>query len=331
MLSLRRRDALALAGAAAVSAFMRPFAARAQSGPPVIGYLAQGKSGQTAGLIAAVRDGLGEAGFFEGKDYSSEFRSAGGDANLLPGLTAELMQRRVAVIMVLDTLAAVRAAKAVTTVAPIVFAMGADPVKAGLVESLSRPGGNITGISTMNLDIGSKWVGLLHELLPAAKRIAILVNIENADAARLVITGAQEGAFSMGLQTEIAFASKEGELEPALTGLGARTQALIVQPDVTTQNFGEVAALAVREKLPALAAAQEFAKAGGLMSYGSSFLEAHRLAGAYVGRILRGEKPGDLPVQRATKFDFIINLKTAKAIGLVVPPTLLARADEVIE
>ncbi len=297
----------------------------------MIGYLAQYKPEQIAGpLVAALHNGLGEAGLGEGKDYTSEFRSAGGDANLLPGLAAELVQHRVAVIMV-DTLAAVRAATAVTTTVPIVFAMGADPVKAGLVESLNRPGGNVTGISTMNLDIGSKWVGLMHELLPAAKRIAILVNIENADAARLVITGTQEGAFSMGLQTEIVFASKEGEIEPAFAGLGARTQALIVQPDPMFQNIKEVAALAVREKLPALAAAQEFAKVGGLMTYGSSFVEAHRLAGAYVGRILKGEKPGDLPVQRATKFDFIINLKTAKAIGLDIPPMLLARADEVIE
>ena len=183
----------------------------------------------------------------------------------------------------------------------------------------------------MNRELGSKWVGLLHELLPTAKRIAILINIENADAARLMITDTQEAAFSMGLQTEFVFASNEGEIEPALSGLGARSQGLIIQPDVAFQNRAEVAALAIREKLPALAAQQDFAKADGLMSYGSSFIEAHRLAGTYVGRILKGEKPEDLPVQRATKFDFVINLKTAKALGLTIPPTLLARADEVIE
>ena len=325
---MRRRDFIkAFVGSAAAL----PLAARAQSVPPMIGYLAEGKPEGTAALVAAVRNGLGEAGFVEGKDYISEFRSAGGDANLLPGLATELVQHRAAVIMTLDTLAAARAAKAVTTMVPIVFATGADPVKARLVESLNRPSGNITGISSMNLELGSKWVGLVHELLPAAKRIAILVNIENADAARLMITGTQEAAFSMGLQTEIVFASNEGEIEPALSGLGAQSQALIIQPDVAFQNSEEVATLAVREKLPALAAQREFAKAGGLMSYGSSFVEAHRLAGAYVGRILKGEKPGDLPVQRATKFDFVINLKTAKAIGLDIPPTLLARADEVIE
>ena len=297
----------------------------------MIGYLAEAKPEEIAVLVAANRNGLGETGLVEGKDYISEFRSAGGDANLLPGLATELVQRRAAVIVTLDTLAAARAAKAVTTAVPIVFATGADPVRARLVESLNRPGGNITGISTMNLELGSKWVGLLHELLPAAKRIAILVNIENADVARMMITDTQEAAFSMGLQTEFVFASNEGEIEPALSGLGARSQGLIIQTDVAFRNSEEVAGFAVRGKLPALAAQKDFAKAGGLMSYGSSFVEAQRLAGTYVGRILKGEKPGDLPVQRATKFDFLINLKTAKALGLTIPPTLLARADEVIE
>jgi len=325
---MRRRDFIkVIAGSAAAW----PLTARAQSVPPMIGYLAEGKPEGTAVLVAAVRNGLGETGLVEGKDYISEFRSAGGDANFLPGLATELVQHGAAVIMTLDTLAAPRAAKAVTTTVPIVFATGADPLRARLVESLNRPSGNITGISAMNLELGSKWVGLLHELLPTAKRIAILINIENADAARLMITDTQEAAFSMGLQTEFVFASNEGEIEPALSGLGARSQGLIIQPDVAFQNRAEVAALAIREKLPALAAQQDFAKADGLMSYGSSFIEAHRLAGTYVGRILKGEKPEDLPVQRATKFDFVINLKTAKALGLTIPPTLLARADEVIE
>jgi putative ABC transport system substrate-binding protein len=325
---MRRRDFIkVIAGWAAAW----PLTARAQSVPPMIGYLAEGKPEATVVLVTAVRNGLGETGLVEGKDYISEFRSARGDSNLLPGLATELVQHRAAVVMSLDTLAAARAAKAVTTAVPIVFATGADPVRARLVESLNRPSGNITGISSMNLELGSKCVGLLHELLPAAKRIAILVNIENADAARLMITDTQEAAFSMGLQTEFVFASNEGEIEPALSGLGARSQALIIQPDVAFRNSEEVAALAVREKLPAIAAADDFAKRGGLMSYGSSFVEAHRLAGAYVGRILKGEKPGELPVQRATKFDFVINLKTAKTIGLDIPPTLLARANEVIE
>jgi putative ABC transport system substrate-binding protein len=327
---MRRRDFIKVITGSAVT---WPLAAGAQSVPPMIGYLAEGKPEVTAVLVAAVCNGIGEIGLVEGKDYISEFRSAGGDAYLLPGLATELVQHRAAVIMTLDTLAAARAAKAVTTAVPIVFATGADPVRGRLVESLNHPSGNITGISAMNLEIASKWVGLLHELLPAAKRIAILVNIENADVARVMITDTQEAAFSMGLQTEFVFASNEGEIESALSGLGARSQALIIQPDVAFQlkNSEEFTALAIREKLPAISAAHEFAKGGGLMSYGSSFIEAHRLAGTYVGRILKGEKPGDLPVQRATKFDFVINLKTAKALGLTIPPTLLARADEVIE
>jgi putative ABC transport system substrate-binding protein len=227
----------------------------------MIGYLAEGKPEGTIALVTAVRNGVGEAGLVEGKDYISEFRSAGGDANLLPGLATELVQHRAAVIVTLDTLAAARAAKAVTTVVPIVFVTGADPVRARLVESLNRPAGNVTGISSMNLELGSKWVGLLHELMPAAKRIAVLVNIENADAARLMITDTQEAAFAMGLQTEFVFASNEGEIEPALSGLGARSQALIIQPDTAFQlkNREEFATLAIREKLPTIAAVQEIA------------------------------------------------------------------------
>jgi putative tryptophan/tyrosine transport system substrate-binding protein len=325
---IRRRSFLALLGGAVALA---PLAAHAQS-PPVIGFLAQGTPEATAAFVAAVRDGLADTGLVEGTDYTSEFRSARGDADRLPGLAAELVQRRVAVIMVLDTGAAVRAAKLATTQIPIVFVLGYDPVKAGFVASLNQPGGNITGISTMSLEIGPKWVGLLHELLPAAKRIAVLVNIENADGARFIIANTQEAGFSIGLQTEIVFAGNEDEIAPALAGLGARAQALLIQPDVFfRQHFDKLAALAIREKLPAVFSDPVFAQAGGLMSYGWSYVEAHRPAGVYVGRILKGEKPGDLPVQQATKFDFVLNLKTAKAIGLDIPPTLLARADEVIE
>ena len=242
------------------------------------------------------------------------------------------MQRRVALIVTLDTVAAARAAKAATTDIPIVFALGTDPVQAGLVASINRPGGNITGISTMNLDLGSKWIELLHELLPTAKRFVVLVNIENADSARSIITRTQEAALALGRQTEILFASYTREIDAAFAGLRARSQALIIHPDVLfTQNLERLAALAIREKVATLFSTRNFPQAGGLLSYGSSFLETQRQAGVYAGRILKGEKPGDLPVQRATKFDFVINLKTAKALGLEVPPTLLARADEVIE
>jgi putative ABC transport system substrate-binding protein len=326
---MRRREVIALVGGAAAW----PLAARAQTAPlPVIGYLAQGTPEGTAALVAAVRQGLGETGLVEGKDFTSEFRWAHNDGDRVPGLAADLVQHRVVLIIALDTIAAARAAKATTTEIPIIFTVGTDPVQAGLVASLNHPGGNVTGISTMNLDLGSKWVGLLHELLPAAKRFAVLVNIANAEAARSIITSAQEAALSLGLQSEILFASNQSEIDAALAGLGARSQALMMQSDVLFAQQGEkLAALAIREKLPALYSLSDFPKAGGLMSYGSSFLDAHRQAGVYAGRILKGEKVGDLPVQRATKFELVINLKTAKTIGIDIPATLLARADEVIE
>src|SRR5262245_36192769 len=328
---MRRRAFIKLLSGAAV---VWPLAARAQqpASPPVIGYLAHGTPEGTATFIAAVRQGLGEAGIVDSKDVTSELRWARNDSDRLPALAADLVQRRVALIITVDTVQAARAAKAATTEIPIVFTVGTDPVQAGLVTTLNQPGSNVTGISTMNLDLGSKWFGLLHELLPAGKRFAVLVNIANTDSARSLITGTQTAALTIGMQTEFVFASVEGEIDAALAGLGSRAQALIIHPDVLfTQNRDKVAALAIREKLPTLYATRNFPQAGGLMSYGSSFIDAQRRAGIYAGRILKGEKPSELPVQRATKFEFIINLKTAKALDLEVPPTLLARADEVIE
>jgi putative tryptophan/tyrosine transport system substrate-binding protein len=328
---MRRRQFITLIGGAAAA---WPLAARAQqaAAPSIIGYLSHGTPEGTAAFVDAVRKGLGEAGLVEGKDVTSEFRWARHAADQLPVLAADLVQRRAALILTLDTVSAARAAKTATTQIPIVFALGTDPVQAGLVASLNRPGGNITGISTMNLDLGSKWVGLLHELLPTARRFAVLINIENSDSARAIIARTQEATLMLGMQTEILFASSEHEIDAALANLGARAQALMIHPDVLfTQNREKLAALAIREKLPALFSTRNFPQAGGLMSYGSSFLEAQRQAGIYAGRILKGEKPGDLPVQRATKFDFVVNLKTARAIGVDIPATLLARADEVIE
>jgi len=327
---IARRQFITLLGGAAAA---WPLAARAQQPPiPVIGYLAQGAPEASAGFVAAVRQGLADVGLIEGKNVASEFRWANHSADRLPGLATNLVQRRVAVIITLDTVAAARAARAVTTEIPIVFALGTDPVRAGLVTSLNRPGGNITGISTMNLDLGSKWIGLLHELLPAAKNIGVLVNIENADSARSIITNTQAAARMLGMQTEILFASDSRDIDDALAGLGARSQALILQPDVLFTEYREkLAMLAIREKLPTLYSTRNFPEAGGMMSYGSSFTEAQRLAGVYAGRVLKGEKPGDMPVLRPTKFELIINLGTAKALGLIVPPSLLATADEVIE
>jgi putative tryptophan/tyrosine transport system substrate-binding protein len=326
---VNRRAFITLIGAGGVA---RPLVARAQPTLPVVGYLSQGGAEGGAALVAAVRKGLGETGIVEGKNVTSEFRWAGYDADKLPPMAADLVQRQVSVIIALGTPGAARAAKAATTEIPIVFALGSDPVQAGLVGKLNRPGGNLTGITTMNLELGSKWVGLLRELLPAAKDFAVLINIENADSARLLITGTQAGGRALGIGIEFLFASAEGELDLALAGLGARSQALIIHPDIFfLKNRQKLAALAIREKLPTIYSIRDFPAAGGLMSYGSSFFDAHRQAGVYAGRILKGEKPGDLPVQQATKFDFVINLQAAKALGLDVPAQLLARADEVIE
>jgi putative ABC transport system substrate-binding protein len=327
---MRRRKFITLLGGAAAA---WPLGVRAQQpAMPVIGYLAQGTPEATAGLVVAVRKGLGEVGLVESKDFVSELRWASNDADRLPGLANDLVQRRAAVIVTLGTVAAARAAKAATTEIPIVFAHGTDPVQAGLVTSLNRPGGNVTGISSMNLDLGSKWVALLHELLPNAKRLVVLINLANADAARSLITRTQEAAVAIGLHLEFVFASDAGEIDAAFAGLGTRAQGLIVQPEVLfLQNRETLATLAIREKLPALSNVPDFAKAGGLMSYGSSFIDAHRQAGVYAGRILKGNQPRELPVQQATTFNLVINMKTAKALGIDVPPTLLARADEVIE
>ena len=326
---MNRREIIAGLGSAAAW----PVVARAQQpAMPVIGYLAQGAQEGSAEFVSSVRKGLGEAGLVEGKDFTSRFSWARFNADLLAGLAADLVQRRAAVIIALDTVAAARAAKTASVATPIVFVVGTDPVQAGLVASLNRPGGNVTGISTMNLDLGSKWVGLLHDLLPIAKRFAVLVNIVNAESARSLITGTQTAALTIGVQIEFVFASTEEEIDAAFARLGGRSQGLIIHPDsLFTQHREKLAALAIREKLPALYSTRNFPEAGGLLSYGSSFLDAHRQAGRYAGRILKGEKPGELPVQRATKFDLVINLKTAKALGLTIPETLLATADEVIQ
>jgi putative ABC transport system substrate-binding protein len=328
---MRRREFIALLGGAATA---WPLAARAQQPGklPVVGYLSQGTPESVASFVAAVQEGLGAGGLTEGKDYSSQIRWARDDTDRLPGLAAELVRDRVAVIVSVDTMPALRAAKAATAEIPIVFAVGTDPVKDGVVTSLNHPGGNITGASSMNLDIGGKLIGLLHELLPTAKRFAVLVDIDNSDAARSLITRTQESALELGLPAEFVFAINEGEIGAALAGLGARAQGLIIQPTVLfLRNRAKLSELAIRERLVTISPLPDFVKAGGLMSYGSSFIETHRQVGIYVSRILKGERPGELPVQLASKFTFTINLKTAKAIGIDIPPTMLARADEVIE
>ena len=328
---MKRREFITLVGGAAAA---WPLPARAQqAGLAVVGYLSGFDPEPSSNLVAEFRKGLSEAGYVEGQNVAIEFRWGRHESDRLPELATDLVRRHVAVIATLAGDVVARAAKAATTTIPIVFATGGDPVQSGLVASLNRPGGNITGVTTMNTDMGPKWLGLLHELLPAAKRFAVLVNIEDRLAAQAMITQVQDAALINDLQIVVLFASSDRELDEAVARVGQlRAEALLILPtDLFLQRREQIAALALSHRVPSIYAIRAFPEAGGLMCYGSSFAEVHRQVGVYVGRILRGEKPGDLPVIRSTKFEFVINLKTAKALGLTIPPTLLARADEVIE
>jgi putative ABC transport system substrate-binding protein len=327
----RRREFITLLGGAAAA---WPLAARAQQTPlPVIGYIDAGSPEPAAHLVAAFLRGLGETGFVEGRNVAIEFRWAHNNNDRLPELAADLVRRRVAVIVAPQSTAAVMEAKAATRTIPIVFGTGSDPVQASLVTSLNRPGGNITGITFMNVDITAKRLGLLHELLPNATRFAVLINPKNSIIAETMVTDAKAAASAMGRQLEIVKASTNREIDSAFSVLKEkRVDALLVAPDTLMANRRvQIAMLAVRDAIPLMAVQRELAEAGGLMSYGTSFMETYRQTGIYTGRILKGENPADLPVLRATKFEFVINLQTARTIGLEIPPTLLALADEVIE
>jgi putative ABC transport system substrate-binding protein len=299
---------------------------------PVIGYLGTGAPERIAHLVVAFRKGLSETGYIEGRNVTIEFRWAQNDTNRLPELAADLVRRQVTVIVAPLSTPAVFAAKAATTTIPIVFGTGGDPVKLGLVVSLNRPGGNLTGVSVMQVEIAAKRLGLLHELLPGAARFAVLVNTNNS-LTKTLIADAQAAAAAIGRQIEILTASTNRDIDTAFASLvQKRIDALLVSPDrLFLDRRVQLATLAVRLAVPAIFPVREFAEAGGLMSYGTSFVDTYRQIGIYTGRILNGEKPADLPVVQATKFEFIINLQTAKALGLSIPPTLLARANEVIE
>jgi putative tryptophan/tyrosine transport system substrate-binding protein len=329
---MRRRDFIkAIAGSAAVW----PLATRAQQpAVPTVGYLSGNAPEQNSDLVAAFAKGLSETGFIEGRNVALEYRWARFEADRLFGLATDLVRGQVSLIAALGGADPVRAAKAATTTIPIVFVTGTDPVESRLVEAFNHPGGNVTGITTMNVDMGPKWLGLMHDLMPTAKRFAVLVDNEaNRLGAQAMITGVQAAALSRGLEMVTLFASTEGEIDAAIANLvQMQAEALLIEPAVLfLQRREQLATLALRHRLPAIYAIRDFPQAGGLMSYGSSFADAHRLAGVYAGRILKGEKPADMPVIRGTKFDFVINLKTAKAIGLTIPPGILSIADEVIE
>jgi putative ABC transport system substrate-binding protein len=324
---MNRRAFITLLGGAAAA---WPFAARAQQPMPVIGFLRSASLDNAAPLVSAFRQGLKEAGYIEGQNVAVEFRSAEGRNDQLPGLVAELVRRQVAVIVCNVTAAS--AAKAVTSTVPIVFATGDDPIAEGLVVSLNRPGGNITGVSFLGNALGAKQVELLHELLPSATTIAVLVDT-NYQGSVSGLTDVEAAAHSLGQQLVVLHASSERDLDLASATLAQqRADALIVLGAAFfLSRRDQIIALAAKHGLPAIYQVPDFVAAGGLMSYGASIRDAYRLVGVYTGKILHGAKPADLPVQQSTKLELIINLKTAKALGLTVPLTLQARADEVIE
>jgi putative ABC transport system substrate-binding protein len=326
---MRRRNFIAgLAG----TTIAWPLAARAQqSAVPVVGILQPGSPEVYVHFMEAFRKGLGESGYVEGKNVVIESRWPRIESNRLTELATELVNHHVAVIATPFSLPASLAAKAATTTIPIAFGTGGDPVEAGLVASLNRPGSNITGVSVMNVELGAKRLGLLHELLPNASRFSVLVNPKSPLTTSFVAS--VQAAAAVGWQYEILTASTNREIDVAFGRLvQEHADALLIGPDALfTNRCVQLAILAARHALPAIHGNREFAEAGGLMSYGPSVTDLFHLVGIYTGRVLKGERPADLPVVLPTKFELVINLQTAKTFGLVVPPTLLASADEVIE
>jgi putative tryptophan/tyrosine transport system substrate-binding protein len=313
-------------------ATMWPLATRAQQAAmPVVGFLHSGSPRPNVNLVTAFRNGLNESGYVEDKNVAIEYRWAEGQYNRLPAVAADLVRRQVAVIFGAAPPAAV-AAKAATTTIPIVFVSGANPVEAGLVASLSRPGGNVTGVAIFTGQLGAKQLGLLRELVPKAAVVATLVNPSNP-LTEAIIRDVQAAATLTGHQIQIVKASNEEEIDKAFASLAElHADALIIgaDPYFFTRN-DQLVALAARYAVPAFYELREFAANGGLMSYGASITDGYRRAGVYAGQILKGAKPADLPVLQPTKFELVINLKTANALGLTVPLLLLAAADEVIE
>jgi len=326
---MRRRDFITLTGGVAVA---WPFGVRAQkSAMPVIGFLGSASPAPYAPYLAGFRRGLNEAGYVEGKNVTIEFRWAEGHYDRLPAMAADLVRREVAVIFTSGAGGGARAAKAATSTIPIVFTSGRDPTESGLVASLSHPGGNLTGINFFTTELMGKRLELLHALVPKATVIAYLVN--PGGTTESLTRKVQETARMFGLQLRVLSAANEQEIDAAFaTFAQLQPGALLVDSDVFLNVRREqIVALAARSKVPAIYDLREFVVAGGLMSYGASASEAWRLAGIYVGKILDGAKPADLPIVQSTKVELVINLKTAKALGLAIPQSLLLRADEVIQ
>jgi putative tryptophan/tyrosine transport system substrate-binding protein len=327
---MKRRQFITLLGIAAAA---WPFAARAQQAMlPVIGIVSSLSSSERSHIMPAFHRGLNEARYFEGRNVGIEYRWAAGQYNRLPALLADLVHHQVAVIAAISGTPAALAAKAASATIPIVFAMGSDPVAFGLVASLNRPGGNITGATFFTASLGPKRLELLRELVPSAKKVAVLVNRDNPPGAA-DLTDVAAAAHIIGLEAKILDVSTGGDIETAFASLVQdRPDGLLVGPDpLFLVHREKLVELAARHAMPAIYADREITEAGGLISYGASRQDAYRQAGVYVGRILNGESPQHLPVMRATRFELVINLQTAKALGITVPPTLLARADEVVE
>lgn len=326
---MNRRKFIALLGGGTAW----PLLARAQQPAiPVLGFLTSLGQDERPNLRAAFRRGLSEAGFTEGRNVTIEYRFAENQHDRLPALAADLVDRRVAVIAASGGGSSVLAAKAATTTIPIVFTFGGDPVRDGLVASLNRPGGNVTGATFFAAEISGKALGLLHELVPGAAVIALMVNPRNPESMQWT-SSAQEGARTLSRQLVILNASSPAEIESAFAIMRERRAgALLAGGDpFLTARRQQIVALAARDAVPAMYSNREFVAEGGLMSYGNDILDVYRRVGVYAGRVLKGEKPADLPVDLATRFEFVINLKTAKTLGIEVPPGLSARADEIIE
>jgi len=329
MLGVRRREFIAALGGAAVW----PLAARAQQPTiPVIGYLDNGSRETTRELVAAVHRGLSETGYVEGRNLAVEYRWAEGHFERLPALATDLVRRQVGVIVVVTTTAAF-AAKAATDKIPIVFSMGADPINSGLVASLNRPSGNITGVYNLNTEVVAKRLGLLRELAPSAVRVAVLANPINVRGTSTMLAVLEPAARALGIQVQVYNASTRQEIDAAFATFARRKpDALFVAPDeLFYTRRVQLVALAARYVLPTAYSRREYVEAGGLMSYGASLRDTYHQVGVYTGRILKGAKPVDLPVLQPTKFELVINAQIARVLDLTVPPTLLAIADEVIE
>jgi putative tryptophan/tyrosine transport system substrate-binding protein len=327
---MKRRDFLTLLGGV-VTAW--PFAARAQQAAiPVIGFLASPSADEWAPFVTAFQNGLKESGYIEGQNVTIEYRWADGQYDRLRALAADLVRRQVSVIFGAGSAAPALAAKAATTAIPIVFALGADPVQFGIVASLNRPGGNVTGVAFLAAGLGEKALGLIHEVVPNVTVGAMLVNANNPNA-ESIAASARETARSLGLQLHILNAGSAAEIAAAFARLSEQRigMALLGADPFFLGRRNQFVELAARHAVPAIYYEREFVTAGGLMSYGTSISDAYRRAGVYTGKILKGARPADLPVEQSTRFEFVINLKTAKALGIQIPDKLLALADEVIE